>query len=267
MKIHFRDVQTGMVEARAVIEIEEGVFLNEVTILNIDGELVVEFPRKNFMGKNDRQHHLDIITFENEDKQVLWELQIKTAYRDWRKENRKVLIYEDKPRDDSESEAQPRKPYRERSYDDKPRGERSYGDRKPREYSDRDSRPYGNKPSYRDKPAGDRRSQSDRPRSERSYDDRKPREYSDRDSRPRSGSRSYGDKPAYSDKPRRENRSYEDKPRREYAPRQDKPAYDKPSRERKEYSDKPKRVYKKTAGSGKTRSASAAGPKTRRPKK
>lgn len=32
MNIHFRDVQSGSVEARAIIEIADGVFLNEVTI-------------------------------------------------------------------------------------------------------------------------------------------------------------------------------------------------------------------------------------------
>ncbi|HOD18416.1 MAG TPA: hypothetical protein PLF50_07385 [Candidatus Cloacimonadota bacterium] len=104
MKIHFRDVQTGMVEARAVIEIDEGVFLNEVTILNIDNQLVVEFPRKNFVGKNDRTHYLDIVTFEDEDKRILWELQIKQAYREWRKQNRKVLVYEDKVPEEDTSE-------------------------------------------------------------------------------------------------------------------------------------------------------------------
>ena len=35
MNIHFRDVQTGSVEARAIMEIADGVFLNEITILNI----------------------------------------------------------------------------------------------------------------------------------------------------------------------------------------------------------------------------------------
>jgi hypothetical protein len=161
MKIHFRDVQTGMVEARAVIEIEEGVFLNEVTILNIDGELVVEFPRKNFIGKNDKQHHLDIITFENEDKQVLWELQIKTAYRDWRKANKKVLVYEDKPEIETESSEPARKPYRDYPYAERKsrsfrdRHDKYDKDRKPerRFSSSRDDRPLStdekNKPARR----------------------------------------------------------------------------------------------------------------------
>jgi len=173
MKIHFRDVQTGMVEARAVIELEEGVFLNEVTLLNIDGQLVIEFPRKNFIGKNDRKHNLDIITFENEDKQILWELQIKEAYKTWRKENRKVLIYENKPAGESDVEEPRRRTYKERSYDDKPRSDRSYGDRKPRSYSDRDNRagksprPYSDKPAYRDRPDREKRTYDDKPRIER----------------------------------------------------------------------------------------------------
>ncbi|HOH97528.1 MAG TPA: hypothetical protein PL188_04365 [Candidatus Cloacimonadota bacterium] len=96
MNIHFRDVQTGSVEARAIVEIAEGVFLNEVTILNIEGEIVVEFPKKSFMGKNKRTFYLDIVTFENADKRIVWELEIKDAYRIWRKANKKVLVYEEK---------------------------------------------------------------------------------------------------------------------------------------------------------------------------
>jgi len=84
------------VEARAIIEIADGVFLNEVTILNIDGEIVVEFPRKSFVGKSKRTYYIDIITFEDNDKRIVWELEIKNAYREWRKANKKVLIYEEK---------------------------------------------------------------------------------------------------------------------------------------------------------------------------
>jgi len=94
MNIRFRDVQTGSVEARAAIEIADGVTLNEVTILNIDGEIVVEFPRKSFQGKAHRTIHLDIISFEDNDKRIIWELEIKEAYREWRKTNKKVLVYE-----------------------------------------------------------------------------------------------------------------------------------------------------------------------------
>ncbi len=94
MNIHFRDVQTGSVEARAILEIADGVFLNEVTILNIDGEIVVEFPRKSFLGKSKRTYYLDIISFEDNDKRIVWELEIKAAYREWRRSNKKVLVYE-----------------------------------------------------------------------------------------------------------------------------------------------------------------------------
>lgn len=94
MNIHFRDVQTGSVEARAIMEIADGVFLNEITILNIDGEIVVEFPKKSFMGKNNRTYYMDVVTFEDNDKRIVWELEVKSAFRDWRKVNKKVLVYE-----------------------------------------------------------------------------------------------------------------------------------------------------------------------------
>jgi len=96
MKVHFRDVQTGSVEARAIIEIADGVFLNEITILNLEGETVVEFPRKSFIGKSKRTHYMDIISFEDNDKRLVWEMEIKNAFRDWRKGNKKVLVYENK---------------------------------------------------------------------------------------------------------------------------------------------------------------------------
>jgi hypothetical protein len=284
MNIHFRDVQTGMVEARAIIEIEPGVFLNEVTLLNIDGQLVVEFPRKNFVGKYERTHHLDIITFESEDKQVLWEVQIKQAYRDWRKDNRKVLVYEDKPEPEPGSEEPPRRQYKERTYEDRPPRDSSFagrdqrghteGERPRRAHDDsRERKPYSSDRPYREKRSFDDKPRSEdsyvdrKPRSESSYGDRKPRAYADRDSRPRTASRPYGDKPenrdkpyrersgfsdrptgekrTYGDKPDREKRSYSDRPRRESSPRADKPAYDKPYRERPPRQDKP--AYDKPA--------------------
>lgn len=93
MNIHFRDVQTGNVEARAIMEIADGVFLNEITILNYEGQIVVEFPRKSFVGKNKRTFYLDILSFEDNDKRIVWELEIKAAYNEWRKSNKKILIY------------------------------------------------------------------------------------------------------------------------------------------------------------------------------
>ncbi|MFO8145190.1 MAG: hypothetical protein R6T89_05640 [Candidatus Syntrophosphaera sp.] len=76
------------------MEIADGVFLNEITILNIEGEIVVEFPKKSFMGKNNRTYYLDVITFEDNNKRIVWELEIKSAYREWRRKNKKVLVYE-----------------------------------------------------------------------------------------------------------------------------------------------------------------------------
>ena len=94
MKIKFRDVSSGIVEARAVIELLPGIFLNEVTILKKDGEMIVELPQKSFRGKDDRMHYLNIITFENENKETLWKMEIKEEYINWRRSNKKVLVYE-----------------------------------------------------------------------------------------------------------------------------------------------------------------------------
>ena len=94
MKIKFRDVSSGIVEARAVIELVPGVFLNEVTVLKKDGELIIELPQKSFRGKDDRMHYLNIVTFENENKETLWKMEIKEEYVNWRRTNKKVLVYE-----------------------------------------------------------------------------------------------------------------------------------------------------------------------------
>lgn len=94
MNIRFRDVSSGIVEARAVIEFEPGIYINEVTILNKDGSITVELPQKSFKGKDDKMHFLNIITFENENRETLWKMEIKEAYFDWRKNNKKVLVYE-----------------------------------------------------------------------------------------------------------------------------------------------------------------------------
>ncbi|MBT4333453.1 MAG: hypothetical protein HOD64_09265 [Candidatus Cloacimonetes bacterium] len=94
MKIRFKDVSSGIVEARAVIEIIPDVFVNEVTILNKDGDIKIELPQKSFRGKDDRMHYLNILTFENENKETLWRMEIKEEYLAWRKNNKKVLVYE-----------------------------------------------------------------------------------------------------------------------------------------------------------------------------
>lgn len=94
MKIKFRDVSSGIVEARAIIEIVPGVYLNEITILKKDGELLVELPQKSFRGKDDRMHYLNILTFDNENHETIWKMEIKEEYLNWRKINKKVLVYE-----------------------------------------------------------------------------------------------------------------------------------------------------------------------------
>jgi hypothetical protein len=83
-----------MVQARAVIEILPGVYLNEVTIISRDGELKVEIPQKTFIGKTNKKHYIDILTFDSDDKRTLWEIDIKEAYLKWREENKKILVYE-----------------------------------------------------------------------------------------------------------------------------------------------------------------------------
>jgi hypothetical protein len=94
MKIKFRDVSSGIVEARAVLEIKDGIFLNEVTILNRSGQIDVELPQKSFKGKDGKMHFMDIVTFENDDRKTLWMMEIKREYADWRAKNKKVLVYE-----------------------------------------------------------------------------------------------------------------------------------------------------------------------------
>ncbi|HHE38898.1 MAG TPA: hypothetical protein ENL20_10050 [Candidatus Cloacimonetes bacterium] len=94
MKIKFRDVSSGIVEARGVIEIAPGIYINEVTIINRTGKISVELPQKSFKGKDGRMHYLDVLTFEKEDQKILWLMEVKDAYKDWRKKNKKVLVYE-----------------------------------------------------------------------------------------------------------------------------------------------------------------------------
>jgi len=96
MKIKFKDVNIGAVQARAVIEIAPSIYLNEVTILRRGNEIEVELPQKSFKGKDGKLHYINIITFANKDKEILWKLEIKNEYRKWRKENPKVFVYESK---------------------------------------------------------------------------------------------------------------------------------------------------------------------------
>ncbi|HCX73104.1 MAG TPA: hypothetical protein DHM37_05235 [Candidatus Cloacimonas sp.] len=94
MNAKFRDVSSGIVEARVVVEIQPGIFINEITILNRNGKLEVEMPQKNFKGKDGRMHYLDVITFADENRETLWKMELKEEYLEWRKRNKKVLVYE-----------------------------------------------------------------------------------------------------------------------------------------------------------------------------
>ncbi|RLC45960.1 MAG: hypothetical protein DRH57_07015 [Candidatus Cloacimonadota bacterium] len=94
MNIKFREVGHRTVQARAIVEIAEDIFINEITILKEDGEIVVELPQKSFKGKNGKIYKMDIITFKDENKKTLWLHNIKIEYEKWRKNNPKVLIYE-----------------------------------------------------------------------------------------------------------------------------------------------------------------------------
>lgn len=94
MDIKFRDVNYGIVEARAVIKFFDGMILNEVTILNKDNNIEVELPKKTFKAKDGKVHNLDIISFETEDQKTLFLLQIKESFLEWRKKQKKVRVYE-----------------------------------------------------------------------------------------------------------------------------------------------------------------------------
>ena len=94
MKIKFRDVSSGIVEARAVVEMQPGIFINEITILSRNGKLEVEMPQKSFKGKDGRMHYLEIITFADDNQETLWKMEIKDEFNKWRKSNKKVLVYE-----------------------------------------------------------------------------------------------------------------------------------------------------------------------------
>ena len=96
MNIKFKDINTGIVQARAVIEIAEGIFLNEITILKKSGEIIVELPQKSFRGKDGKMYFMNIITFANEDKENFFKLEVKTEYKKWREQNPKILVYENK---------------------------------------------------------------------------------------------------------------------------------------------------------------------------
>ena len=90
--IKFKDVNRGIVEARAIIELGNGVLLNEITIINREGRINVELPQKSFRGKDNKMHYIDILSFETENKRTLWTIEIKEEYFKWRKKNKKIEI-------------------------------------------------------------------------------------------------------------------------------------------------------------------------------
>lgn len=96
MNIKFRDVSQGVVLARAVVEIVPSIYLNEITVLTdtMNDDIKIEFPTKSFKGKDGRTHHMNILMFATEDKKTLFEIEIKEAYRNWRHDTKKVLVYE-----------------------------------------------------------------------------------------------------------------------------------------------------------------------------
>ncbi len=94
MKMTFKDVSRGVVDSRVIIEVCEGVYINEVSVLRKDGQLQVEFPQKSFKGKDGRMHWMDILTFRDEDKKTLFQMEILQEHKAWREKNKKVLVYE-----------------------------------------------------------------------------------------------------------------------------------------------------------------------------
>jgi len=94
MKMTFKDVSRGVVDSRIIIEVCEGVYINEVSVLRKDGELQVEFPQKSFKGRDGRMHWMDILTFRDEDKKTLFQMEILQEHKTWREKNKKVLVYE-----------------------------------------------------------------------------------------------------------------------------------------------------------------------------
>ncbi|MBW6516618.1 MAG: hypothetical protein K0B81_08425 [Candidatus Cloacimonetes bacterium] len=96
MEIRFRDVGRGIVEARATVEIVPGIFINEVTIVKKGRDYDVEVPQKSFKGQDGKIHFVEIISFENEQKKIVWQLEIKNQFLEWRKKNKSILVYEDR---------------------------------------------------------------------------------------------------------------------------------------------------------------------------
>lgn len=94
MEIKFKEVGRGIVEARATIEVSPGMYVNEITIVKKGRDFDVEVPQKSFKGHDGKIHFIDIITFENEQKKIVWQMQVKEEFLQWRKKNKNILVYE-----------------------------------------------------------------------------------------------------------------------------------------------------------------------------
>jgi len=94
MDIKFRDVNYGIVEARAMLRTTEGFTVNEITIISRDGKIEVELPKKSFKSKVGKVLSMDILTFDSEDQKTLFLLQVKEHYLEWRKKQKLVRVYE-----------------------------------------------------------------------------------------------------------------------------------------------------------------------------
>ena len=94
MDIKFRDVNYGIVEARAMLKTSEGFTINEITIISRNGEIEVELPKKSFKAKTGKVMNMDILTFDDEDQKTLFLLQVRDCYLEWRKKQKLVRVYD-----------------------------------------------------------------------------------------------------------------------------------------------------------------------------
>ena len=56
----------------------------------------VEVPQKSFKGQDGKIHFVEIISFEDEQKKIVWQLEVKEQFLEWLKKNKNILVYEDK---------------------------------------------------------------------------------------------------------------------------------------------------------------------------
>ena len=94
MKVTFRDVSRGIVDARATLEFDDGLKVNEITIIRKYNKCTVEFPEKAYRGKDNKLHRINVITFVDDNKKLLWEMELLRKHEIWRKKNRRILVHE-----------------------------------------------------------------------------------------------------------------------------------------------------------------------------